>query len=326
MENKLYKVEEVVQFIKQGRFLSLAGDERVLSKLPNGNWIGGTTPYFMGTKKGMFTQELIFVNNLSDKPDNYLIKSYSANEVMNIVDDTFNNGCSTIIVPPFTDVHKEYALRIPEHENLFDNPITGWVAGIDINSNDIAKTYNGLTGEVYTDKIVAFHIELPKNKIARLEITNIFSQSDNNIEIEFLEDGFCCTDCCLINGKKTNLAKYIKENNIDIKLPIISDYSGALINVSFQSIENDKVKFYAPIFKGRKYKFANPITNYVANFNMQVKNIKTKPEFSCNCILNYLYGELEGKKIDNVSGPITFGEIGYLLLNQTLTFLFIEDK
>ena len=51
-----------------------------------------------------------------------------------------------------------------------------------------------------------------------------------------------------------------------------------------------------------------------------------EPEFSCNCILNYLYGELEGKKIDNISGPITFGEIGYQLLNQTLTFLYIEDK
>ncbi|MEO0003956.1 MAG: hypothetical protein RLZZ22_1648, partial [Pseudomonadota bacterium] len=40
--------------------------------------------------------------------------------------------------------------------------------------------------------------------------------------------------------------------------------------------------------------------------------------FSCNCILNFLFGELEGKAIGGVEGPITFGEIGYQLLNQTM--------
>ena len=43
--------------------------------------------------------------------------------------------------------------------------------------------------------------------------------------------------------------------------------------------------------------------------------------FSCNCILNYLYGGLEGKHTGSVYGPITFGEIAHLLLNQTLVQL-----
>ena len=45
-----------------------------------------------------------------------------------------------------------------------------------------------------------------------------------------------------------------------------------------------------------------------------------KPVFSCNCILNYLYGGLEGEKIPPYAGPITFGEVAYQLLNQTLAY------
>ena len=46
--------------------------------------------------------------------------------------------------------------------------------------------------------------------------------------------------------------------------------------------------------------------------------------FSCNCILNFLFGELEGQKIGDLHGPVTFGEIGYQLLNQTLVVLRIQ--
>jgi len=325
MTNKLYNKEEVIEYIKEGKLLALAGDEKILSQLPKGNWVGGTIPYFMGAEGGVFSQELIYVNELTVSPENFSINSYTAPEVNNIISDSYDNGASIVIIPPFTDIHKEYAIQIPNNEGLFNNPIIGWIAGINLDSTDTPKTYNGKTGEVYTDRAVSIHFELPEDKIARLEITNIFTQSEDDTVIEFFNDGFNCTTC-LINGQETNLAKYIAENNIDTKLPIISDYSGALINVSFQSIEDETVNFYAPVFKNRKYKFAESISDYVTSFNSKIKKVETKPEFSCNCILNFLYGELEGRIIDDVTGPITFGEIGYQLLNQTLTFLFIEDK
>jgi len=154
MKNKLYTINEVTEFINAGKLLSLAGDERVLSKLPKGNWIGGTTPYFMDAKKGQFNQELIFVNNLLEEHQSYKIESYTSNKVNNIVSDTFSNGYSLVIIPPFTDIHQEYAIKIPNNENLFNNPIIGWIAGIDLNSTDICKTFNGQTGEVFTDRAV----------------------------------------------------------------------------------------------------------------------------------------------------------------------------
>jgi hypothetical protein len=47
--------------------------------------------------------------------------------------------------------------------------------------------------------------------------------------------------------------------------------------------------------------------------------------FSCNCILNYLYSGLKGKKTAGITGPATFGEIAYQLLNQTMVYLRIID-
>jgi hypothetical protein len=44
----------------------------------------------------------------------------------------------------------------------------------------------------------------------------------------------------------------------------------------------------------------------------------------CNCILNFMFGELEGKAIGGVQGPVTFGEIAYQLLNQTMVVIRID--
>jgi hypothetical protein len=40
--------------------------------------------------------------------------------------------------------------------------------------------------------------------------------------------------------------------------------------------------------------------------------------------LNYLYAGLEGDQPIPLGGPATFGEIAYILLNQTLVYLELE--
>jgi hypothetical protein len=71
------------------------------------------------------------------------------------------------------------------------------------------------------------------------------------------------------------------------------------------------------------YKIAAPVGDYIMAFEKALMNLGDKKIlFSCNCILNYIYAELEGKKTGNATGPITFGEIAYQLLNQT--FVYIE--
>jgi hypothetical protein len=111
----------------------------------------------------------------------------------------------------------------------------------------------------------------------------------------------------------------------------VANYTGIMANTSFQSIDDtaEEVTFYAPVFKNVEYKHAKPIADYKKAFNGLLGEgfivTDEKLLFSCNCILNYLYSELEGKKTEPFSGPVTFGEIANYLLNQTLVFLEISD-
>jgi hypothetical protein len=87
------------------------------------------------------------------------------------------------------------------------------------------------------------------------------------------------------------------------------------------------VNFYAPVFKGIEYRFAENIPDYVEAFHGKIDEIKNRNSgFACNCILNFLYGGLEGKNIGGFYGPITFGEVAWQLLNQTLVYLQILDN
>lgn len=93
--------------------------------------------------------------------------------------------------------------------------------------------------------------------------------------------------------------------------------------MSIKSIseENKTVDFYAPVFAGKEYRFARPVNNYAASFEEHLQRFQNvKPIFSCNCVLNYLYGELDGKATPPFAGPVTFGEVAYQLLNQTLVY------
>ncbi len=326
MEHKLYAVDDVVKMIEKGDLLALAGDERILSRLPKGNWIAGTIPYFMDKDRGKFDTEHIFVNKLADASDSFRIRSFNETGVENFLDDAFDNGFSFIIIPAFSQVHKEYALKANYLPRLYDNPVVGWVSGVDLNSTDTPKTFNGNEGKAHEDHAVVVHVQLPPEKIAQVEIVNIFSPDENSPEIEFFTDSFEVINC-LIDGEEKNFAQFLKENNVDTKLPIIADYTGAHINVSIREVDDEleMVSFYAPVFAGKTYRLSKPVGNYVKKFEVQTLNLGDEDTFTCNCVLNYLYGELENKKIPHVTGPVTFGEIAYKLLNQTLVRLSIVD-
>jgi hypothetical protein len=43
-------------------------------------------------------------------------------------------------------------------------------------------------------------------------------------------------------------------------------------------------------------------------------------------VLNYLYASLHGVKTPGALGPFTFGEIAWMLLNQTVVYVTLEQK
>ena len=324
--NTLLNINEVNELIKKGRTLVLAGQEELLEKLERGNWIGGTIPYFMGNNGGCFDKQNIFVTDITEYAKNIKITDYDSGSISNIINDRFNNGFSYILIPGFSEVLSKYAIMAPEINGLYDVPVIGWVTGIDLNEVGKVKPkiFNGSKSVKDANKIVVMHVEIPENKLAKLEILNIFQQG-NGDSITFKEEGFSCTNC-LVNSKEQNLAEYIGMNNIDTRLPLVADYSGAMINISFQNVDKSsgKVLFYAPLRKNVTYKLADPVQNYIKQFDNALPEINDGEIIaSCNCILNYLYSELEGKKTSDIKGPFTFGEIAYVLVNQTMVYLSI---
>lgn len=324
----LYALNEVIDMINRGEALLLSGDERALKNLPKGKWIAGTIPYFMSEKGGLLTHDEIQVTKLPTTITDFTIKTYSANELKNIPKDYLSNGFSYIIVPAFSDAHIDFAKDCSTYDGLFDRPLIGWISGFDLADlgKTSAKVMNGLTGEITDSKAVVMHLNLPADKIAKLNIINLFKQGHGDT-ITFNTTGFEITDC-EINGVKKNLAEYINSKKIDTQLPLVANYMGAMINVSFQTVDvqTGKVNFYAPVFPGIEYKIAAPVADYEKEFANELNKANIQPLFSCNCILNYLYANLEGKKTGHIVGPMTFGEIAYMLLNQTMVYLTIENK
>jgi Family of unknown function (DUF6976) len=75
-----------------------------------------------------------------------------------------------------------------------------------------------------------------------------------------------------------------------------------------------------------RYYHARPVRDYVDAFVSALPTaIGDRIVFGCNCVLNYVHSSLEGRKTGNIVGPMTFGEIAYQLLNQTMVYLTVVD-
>lgn len=330
MQQNMCSVAEVEKLIHDGRVLLVAGEEGLLSKLPAGKWLGGTIPYFVAPGQGgTVSQEHVFVTDISALAASVTVAVYDQNTLGKVYTDAEGSGLSFIIVPAASPAHASFALNAPNYKDFGCRPLIGWVSGVHLNDlgKVTPKVFDGTTGTLYAQEAVVMHVTLPVGKSVDVGILNLFEQGDGDI-LTFTADGFVATDV-MVNGVKENFGDYIIRNQLDTKLPLVADYYGALVNISFQSVEpGGEVKLYAPVFSGIRYKLAKPVSNYAEAFGAQLQknSLDTKNlVFSCNCILNYLYSNLEGKSTGPFVGPVTFGEIAYQLLNQTLVYLEVHD-
>ncbi len=320
---ELLSVSDANALIDAGKRLHIAGEEGALRNLNAGGWIGGTIPYFLTLEGGLVDRERVFVTQLPQILTDVKISFVSAEELERIPQEAPDNGFSLVILPGMSGVHTKYALAAEHLPGIFDKPVIGWVSGVHLSELGKVKpkVFNGQTGEVTDDRIAVLHAQLPQSLMAVAGIINVFQQGCGDTFI-FEETGFS-GDRCLINGTRASFYDYVVDRKLDLRFPLVADRSGAIINVSFQGIDDDNhaVKFYAPLLDKMEYRQAAPVSDYRSSFAEQTKDLKTSPAFSCNCVLNYLYGELEGAQSIPISGPATFGEIAYVLLNQTMVYL-----
>jgi hypothetical protein len=331
----------VAEMIRSGETLMLSGTEEALTGLPKGNWVGGTSSYFMCEDGGQKNLDKIFVMRLPEGAKAELVKFYDSEHLLDISENSQENGFTYLLIPFGCEAHFSYAQSAPQ----FTEVTIGWISGVALEDigKKTAKVFNGQTGQISESEALAMHCSLPKGKCATISIINIY-QADTKTEITFPNSGFEVSDC-FIDGKPANIVDYIKENNIDTKAPMVThfrfgssnfkkaidpsqpmfvNYGGNYVNISFASIKDKQASLYAPIFKGVKYYFAKPVNDYMSEYQKQLTTIHGDHAFSFSCILNYTNSNLEGEITKGMYGPFTFGEIAYQLLNQTLVYLEIK--
>jgi hypothetical protein len=327
-KKSMMTANEASALIKSGAKLFVSGDESLLAGLPRGEWIGGTIPYFMSEEGGLCTHDKVQVVVLPDFIAAATVKLYPAGELSHIPADYSTNGFSYVVIPAFSEAHQTFAKECSTWPGVFNSPLVGWIAGIDLKDlgKVTPKVVDGKTGEVSASKAAVMHIDLPADRYAQANIINLFSQG-NGDTITFPAAGFEVGDC-FVNGQKQCFATYVEAKKINIQQPLVANYMGAMVNVSFQAVDAKagKVALYAPVFPEVEYKIAGPMGNYEMEFRHELEKHDVTPVFTCNCILNYLYANLEGKKTGHIVGPMTFGEIAYMLLNQTLVYLTFKSK
>lgn len=321
-------VEEFPARLAAGHPLFVAGAEELLRSLPKGDWIGGTSTYFIAERGGLHTREHLYVTEVPPFADDAEIKVYDAASIGNVYLDAPDNGYSLIVIPAASRTLQTFALNAPNFANFACRPLLGWVTGVEL--ADVGritpKVFDGRNGGAYEDAALVLHVTLPKTKTAEVGIINIFEPGDGDV-LTFASDGFSAEEV-LVDGKPTPLIRYLKERRLDTRLPLVADYNGVMINTSFLSVDepSGKVRFCGPVFRGVRYRHARAVGDYVEAFSSQLPSgLESGVAYSCNCILNYMYAGLEGRRTSGFTGTMTFGEIAYQLLNQTLVYLKIAD-
>jgi hypothetical protein len=312
---------KVASRILSGDRLMIAGDERLLAQLPKGQWIGGTIPYFV-TDRGVTTRDLLHVTELPGNPTAVSIQAYDVGHLERITSDAPENGYTLLIIPFGSDAHYRFAREAPEYAETFLKPVFGWISGVHLDDlgRQSPQVVNGANGELKNDVAVAMHCTLPANLQALIGIINLFRPGTGDA-LTFDEEGFVIQSC-LVNGQRRSFAQYLTDVQADTSRPMVADYFGANVNVSFQKVDLDaqRVALYAPVFRHVTYRLAAPLSKPYEEAYSEAIGVRQFP-VSCSCILNYLYGNLEGKPVSGARGAVTFGEIAHQLLNQTTVYL-----
>lgn len=320
MRNEMLTPAEASGRIAAGATMIVAGDETLLRQLPRGTWIGGTAVYFVTETGGCVDRDRLFCTTFPQARA-ATVRHLGVAEMGRIAEGYLPDGFTMIMVPAFSNAHSEFAVNGQHYPGLFDQPLLGWVTGVHL--DDIGRTaplvIDGTTGTVHDEGVVLLHVGLDEGTRIDLDILNIFTPDDAaDTRFVFDSDGFTATTAT-VNGRTVNFGAYLTAQKLDLRLPLVANYAGALVNVSIRSVDaaTGEVRFYAPVVSGVEYRQARAIGDYVEAFAAGTQG-RGEGQYSCNCILNYLYGALEGQKTGGYTGPVTFGEIAYILLNQTM--------
>ena len=317
----LFSVEEVAAMILDGKKMTVAGDAKLLAQLPKGDWIGGSTPFFILQQGGRVTShDKLFVNQLPNFVTETVIKEYDETNIRDIFIDGQQNGFTVLIIPYNSPIYLEYTLNATKYKNFAAHPVCGWVSGqpLEVIQTEKSYTASGTDSNIYTEKAVAMHVSLPENKFAEIHIYTPYQQGDGDI-ITFDYEGLTLKDA-FINGERRNFAEYLREINYNESIPFTADYCGAPISVVTCYISEDEVLMAVPVFKSLEYRLSTIDKNIVEPSMSDDKIV-----FSVTCVGFFIQPELCQQYLKKMNGPVVYGEIAYQMVSQTTVYVTIND-
>ncbi|MDR0714061.1 MAG: hypothetical protein LBF89_07385 [Bacteroidales bacterium] len=312
----IYSQAEASTMIRKGDPLVIAGNYESLAGLPKGNWIAGTTPNAVLCGQKIILEQRLFIQRLPDFVTNVVIREYDSHNFKKIYTDAPENGFTYVIVPFDSKPHFEFSASVMSYNHFGRHPLCGWISW---DTKNTGRTFSGEQAQAYTDKAVAMHVEFPPDKYAEVQIFNPYTQGTGD-DITFENSGLTVKNAC-INGVRQNFAAYLRKINFNRRqFPLVGNYAGAMINISCRNIEEDAVFLYAAVFPTIKYRIG------IIDPAVVLPSLLSKEALlSFTCVVNYMQNEFCEKYLQNTSGPVTYGEIVYQLLNQTTVYLTIGN-
>jgi hypothetical protein len=326
--NELLTPEDANALIARGSVLHIAGDEPALRRLRPGNWIGGTTPYMLTPGGGVVERDKVFVTELPVRPDAISTGFVDIGHIPAISVEAPQFGFTLVIMPAMSEIHSIYGLTSANIPGIRDIAVMGWVSGMhaDERGTARAKVFNGLTGEVADDRIVVMRARLPSSKRATVDIVNLVVPETDNAFV-FDTPSFTVKDC-EINGRRESFYDYAARNGIGVHQPLVTDLHGEPICVSLRSLDaaTHTVQLFAPVMRGHVYRLGDAVTGYRDRLIRTIEQRALRPVLACQCFHNYAFGGLQAPSPYPLPGPVVFGELAHVLMNQTLVCLSIKDK
>ncbi|PID90491.1 MAG: hypothetical protein CSA97_02525 [Bacteroidetes bacterium] len=211
MVNRILHREEVVALIEQGRTLVLAASQPELLGLPQGQWIGGIATHFLTEHGPRELQQGIHVIDLTDFIVAPRIQAYQSLSLDDLYVNTPSEGFTYAIMPGYTEVHRLFALYSYSTPSAADVPLVGWVAGSGAGTTTTYETlvFNGATGEMLADTIVAMHCHLREGFTFHAQAYTPMLP-DRQTEIHFPEYSFM-VDGIVVNGNPWRIYDYLQD-------------------------------------------------------------------------------------------------------------------
>lgn len=310
--------------IEAGRPLILAGAEQDLACLPPGLWIGGTVAGFLAPGGPRPVAGEIFYADLSNIALRVEVRQFGARQLRGLTAHYPPNGFAVLLLPGRSRLLETVATKMLDWDGLYNAPLCGWVSGVALEElgHKQPKIFCG-GGTPRQDKAAVMYVTLPEGLFAELNIVAPFTQGEGP-ELRFPSGGYGGSGTGLLEGQRVNLARMIANGELDPALPLISDRDGALLTnaITASDTEAGTLCFLNPIDPALSYRFAEPIDDFPAAFAKAAQGVDLPGALLCSiCIANLPRLDASIRPLLPAFAPITFGQIGYTVLTQTISCL-----